>query len=105
MTRQEVLTEMTSSIGSVFLGLTVGCARCHNHKFDPIAQKDYYRMQAVFVEVARVLRPGRYAVVIVRDAYQDGRYQFVGSDLDEMTVLTTWHSFPRVEIVPETVAC
>jgi DNA modification methylase len=39
------------------------------------------RMQAVFVELARVLRPGRYAVVIVRDAYQGGRYQFVGSDL------------------------
>jgi DNA modification methylase len=39
------------------------------------------RMGTVFVEVARVLRPGRYAVVIVRDAYQDGRYQFVGSDL------------------------
>jgi len=39
------------------------------------------RMGAVFVELARVLRPGRYAVVIVRDAYQAGRYQFVGSDL------------------------
>lgn len=39
------------------------------------------RMGAVFVELRRVLREGRYAVVIVRDAYQDGRYQFVGSDL------------------------
>jgi 16S rRNA G966 N2-methylase RsmD len=39
------------------------------------------RMEAVFVELTRVLRPGRYAVVIVRDAYQNGRYQFVGSDL------------------------
>ena len=39
------------------------------------------RMEAVFAELARVLRPGRYAVVIVRDAYQDGRYQFVGADL------------------------
>jgi DNA modification methylase len=39
------------------------------------------RMEAVFVELRRVLREGRYAVVIVRDAYQDGRYQFVGSDL------------------------
>ena len=39
------------------------------------------RMSEVFVELARVLREGRYAVVIVRDAYQDGRYQFVGSDL------------------------
>jgi hypothetical protein len=48
VSRQEVLTEMTSSIGSVFLGLTVGCARCHNHKFDPILQSDYYRLQAIF---------------------------------------------------------
>ena len=39
------------------------------------------RMGAVFAELIRVLRPGRYAVVIVRDAYQEGRYQFVGSDL------------------------
>jgi DNA modification methylase len=39
------------------------------------------RMGEVFVEIARVLRAGRYAVVIVRDAYQDGRYQFVGADL------------------------
>ena len=38
-------------------------------------------MGTVFAELVRVLRPGRYAVVIVRDAYQDGRYQFVGSDL------------------------
>ncbi len=48
MNRQEVLTEMTTAVGSVFLGLTVHCARCHNHKFDPIPQADYYRLQAVF---------------------------------------------------------
>jgi hypothetical protein len=48
MNRQEVLTEMTQAIGSVFLGLTVHCARCHNHKFDPVPQADYYRLQAVF---------------------------------------------------------
>ncbi|MCC6367259.1 MAG: DUF1549 domain-containing protein [Bryobacterales bacterium] len=47
MNRQEVLTEMTGAVGAVFLGLTVGCARCHNHKFDPIPQSDYYRLQAV----------------------------------------------------------
>jgi hypothetical protein len=46
--RQEVLTEMTDAIGSVFLGLTVGCARCHDHKFDPFPQKDYYGLQAFF---------------------------------------------------------
>jgi len=46
--RQDVLNEMTGAIGSVYLGLTIGCARCHNHKFDPIPQSDFYRLQAVF---------------------------------------------------------
>jgi hypothetical protein len=40
--------DMVDTTGSVFLGLTVGCARCHDHKFDPIPQKDYYRTQAIF---------------------------------------------------------
>ncbi|MBI3279717.1 MAG: DUF1553 domain-containing protein [Acidobacteria bacterium] len=46
--RNEVLTEMTNVIGSALLGVTLGCARCHDHKFDPIRQKDYYRIQAYF---------------------------------------------------------
>ena len=40
--------DMVDTTSAVFLGLTVGCARCHDHKFDPIPQRDYYRMQAVF---------------------------------------------------------
>jgi hypothetical protein len=44
--RYEYLDDMIGTIGRGVLGLTVNCARCHNHKFDPIAQKDYYRMQA-----------------------------------------------------------
>jgi hypothetical protein len=44
--RNEVLTDRTDIIGAAFLGLTMGCARCHDHKFDPIQQKDYYQMQA-----------------------------------------------------------
>ena len=39
---------MVSTTGAAFLGLTVGCARCHDHKFDPILQSDYYRIQAAF---------------------------------------------------------
>ena len=46
LSRNEVLTERTDIIGTTFLGLSVGCARCHNHKLEPISQKDYYRLQA-----------------------------------------------------------
>ncbi len=48
VSRQEVLTEIATNVGQTFLGLTVNCARCHNHKFDPILQADFYRLQAVF---------------------------------------------------------
>jgi hypothetical protein len=48
--RNEVLTEMTDSVGAVFLGLTVGCARCHDHKFDDFSQADYYRLQAFLAQ-------------------------------------------------------
>ena len=48
VSRNEVLIERTDIVGSAILGLTVGCARCHDHKIDPILQKDYYRLQAYF---------------------------------------------------------
>ncbi len=46
--RQEILDDITDVTGSVFLGLTIGCCRCHDHKFDPLPQADYYRLQAFF---------------------------------------------------------
>ncbi len=46
--RQNYLNEVTTATGSIFLGLTIGCARCHDHKYDPIPTKDFYRLQAFF---------------------------------------------------------
>ena len=46
--RQEILDDITDTVASVFTGMTYGCAKCHDHKFDPILQKDYYKLQAFF---------------------------------------------------------
>ncbi len=46
--REEELEDMVGTVGQTFLGLTVQCARCHHHKFDPIPQADYYRLRAAF---------------------------------------------------------
>jgi hypothetical protein len=50
--RQEILDDITDATGAVFTGLTFACARCHDHKFDPILQADYYRLQAFFANTA-----------------------------------------------------
>ena len=47
----DIMNEMTDVVGDVFLGLGMACARCHNHKFDPILQEDYFRLRAFFEPV------------------------------------------------------
>ena len=49
--RMNELDDFINTTGTAMLGLTTGCARCHNHKFDPISQRDYYSLQAVFAGV------------------------------------------------------
>lgn len=60
--RQDELNDMVSIAGGAFLGLTLHCARCHDHKFDPVTQADYYGLQAVFSGVRHgereLSRPG-----------------------------------------------
>ncbi len=55
--REEELEDMVAAVGQVFLGLTVNCARCHDHKFDPVPQRDYYRLKAALEGVLHGSRP------------------------------------------------
>jgi hypothetical protein len=62
----DILNDITDVTGEVFLGLSIGCARCHDHKFDPILQKDYYRLQAFFAPLLprddlTIARPQQWA--------------------------------------------
>jgi hypothetical protein len=78
--RQETLDDMTTVTGVAFMGLTYGCARCHNHKFDPILQKDYYRLQAFFANTSFGDGP-----LPVKDAAQRKKHDEQQAIYDEKT--------------------
>ena len=52
--KYQITTDMTDTVGKVMLGQTVECARCHNHKFDKISQKDYFSLQSFFANTSAV---------------------------------------------------
>jgi hypothetical protein len=54
--RYDMLDDVVSTTGQVFLGMTLGCARCHDHKGDPISQKDYYSFLSFFAGISDVVR-------------------------------------------------
>ncbi len=60
VTRQEWLDDVTHTTGTAFTALTMNCAKCHDHKFDPIPTKDYYRLQAVFATTRFAERPAAF---------------------------------------------
>src|SRR5207253_8047466 len=51
--RYDEMDDMLATIGTSMLGLTIGCARCHDHKFDPIPQRDYYQLLSTFTTTVR----------------------------------------------------
>ena len=65
-----ILDDMVSATGSAFLGLTIGCARCHDHKLDPITSEEYYRLTAVFFDLAKVSNlVGSNSVKLLREPH------------------------------------
>ena len=70
--RYEQLDDMISTIGTSMLGLTVGCSRCHSHKFDPLPQTDYYRLASCFAEVGSA----DTGINMQPEAWQQARAEF-----------------------------
>jgi hypothetical protein len=87
--RHTVLNEMTGAVGEVFLGMQMGCAACHNHKFDPISQLDFYRLRAFF-EPCELFREQplanaeqRLAIVEFQNQ-QSGKWKELESELNRL---------------------
>ena len=82
--RQDEMEDYVSTIGETFLGLTVHCARCHDHKFDPILARDYYRMSAVLAGV----RPGEREIPAGDEAWRASQQKIVADMNRELNSLT-----------------
>ncbi len=73
--RHNTLNDMTDTVALTFLGLTMGCARCHDHKFEPISQRDYYSLQAVFTS-ARFEREHPIPTAEERTSYEKAMREY-----------------------------
>jgi mono/diheme cytochrome c family protein len=72
--RQRFLDDVTDSVGQVFLAHMLQCARCHDHKFDPIPTRDYYGMQAVFATTQLVERQAAFLPSENTDGFEERAY-------------------------------
>ncbi len=98
--RQRFLDDVTGSVGEVFLAHTLQCARCHDHKFDPIPTRDYYSIQAVFAHTQLVERPAAFLkeenlanfdeVEYLRAAREDHLTRLAELDAKSMAAVDAW---------------
>jgi len=92
MQRNDEMADMINTTGTAFLGLTIGCARCHNHKFDPILQKDYYSMQAVFsgVRYGERMMPKKNNEAAKKALVElEEKVHFMSQELDSLKLLSS----------------
>lgn len=84
--RYDQLDDIVSTTGQAFLGLTIGCARCHDHKFEPLATRDYYSLVAVFNPLERP-RKGRTELTVPIDGTEVYTWREPSSKAPETHVL------------------
>lgn len=112
VTRQQFLDDVAHGTINTFLGLTLGCAKCHDHKFDPIPTKDYYRVQAIFgsTEFAKPTVPFLVAENVSDlaggKAYIQGQYDRAKATMDDyrqqaVKALLKKHGATKTEELPK----
>jgi hypothetical protein len=82
--RRDIIDEQMDTMGRAFLGMTIGCARCHDHKIDPISIKDYYGLAGIFMSTKTLTK---YSVVA----------EFHEHDLTEEEHQKRWQEVRRLE--------
>jgi hypothetical protein len=88
--RHNLLNELTATVGSSLLGLQMGCAQCHDHKYDPISQADFYRLRAVFVTAVPPLKRDVPVTTLVEQKNAEPARFWIRGD----------HRRPGVEVPP-----
>ena len=99
--RHTLLNEITSTVGSVFMGLQMECAQCHDHKYDPISQADFYRLRAIFEPAVQVKR--YVSVESLRETSRStaGSHLMIRGDFRRPGMVVK-AAFPRIATSPET---
>ena len=90
--RYDELDDMASTIGTAMLGLTIGCARCHDHKFDPISASDYYRFVATFTTTIR----SEIDVDLDPKTYEEELAKWKSEHAEMASILNAYESSPAV---------
>ncbi|MEO1999610.1 MAG: DUF1553 domain-containing protein [Planctomycetaceae bacterium] len=102
--RADRMDEILQTIGASVLGVTIGCARCHNHKFDPISIRDYYAMTAVFQDVEFGSRLPEYEPHHPRRAAARKLQALIDGQRDEVRKtgpwIEDWHNFEEFHFRP-----
>ena len=88
--RYDELDDMAATTGTAMLGLTIGCARCHDHKFDPIPVKDYYQLVSVFTSTIR----SEVDIPLNSDTYVASLKKWQSSHPSRQKALTTYENLP-----------